>query len=112
MFIAGGKESVIQCTSLLTDESMKKDSLFSSPSCDCQLSASRGTCMLWIRDAALQSCPRKVLSSAAGEVVETVLFLAVWLSGSFKWSDVGKEGKSKPHKETGNFCCCFWNYCH
>lgn len=42
----------------------------------------------------------KVLSSAAGEVVETVLFLAVWLSGPIKWSGVGKEGKSNPRKET------------
>lgn len=102
----------MQCTSLLTNESTKEENGFGSSSCDCQLSVSQGTCMLWIRDAALQSCPRKVLSSAAGEVVETILFLAVWLSGPIKWSGFGKEGKSKPCKETGNFCCCFWNYCH
>lgn len=101
----------MQHASLLKNESMKGENCFSSSSCDCLFSASQGTCMLWIRGAALQSCPLKVLSSAAGEVVETVLFLAVWLSGPIKWSGVGKEGKNKPHKETGN-CCCFWNCCH
>lgn len=42
-----------------------------------------------------------VLLSAAGEAVETVLFLAVWLSGPIKWSGVGREGKNNPHKKMG-----------
>lgn len=112
MFIAGGKESVMQHTSLLTNKRTKGENRFGASSCDCQLSASQGNCMLWIRGAALQGCPLKALSSAAGEVVETVSLLAVWLSGPIKWSAVGKEGESNPHKEIGNFCCCFCNYCH
>lgn len=102
MFIAGRKESVMQHTSLLTNERMKGENNFSPSSCDWQFSASWGTHILWTRGAALQSC-LKVLSSAAGEVVETVLFLLFGCQGQLSGLVLGRRGKATHARKRGIF---------